>query len=273
MELAPGEETFLEVEVQMTRDGGKRRVGCVLEAADGRQWSHVVETVAYPYLQFADRLENVAFGELDPGQRTERVLRVWLHAPGLNSAPPTIISVESGDPAVVCRVERYGPVEVLPDRSGTRRAAEVRVRVAASGESGPHAVPGCVRFAGEGISGERSFTISWVVRSRYELYPRRVHLGSVAKHASPFRRRVLIRRADGGAFRLVSAREDVPGVRVCAVEPGARGSSVITLEVSPGLLPEVFCGKVVLRTDDPLQPELSLVVSGRRRSGEASGEL
>lgn len=84
MELVPGEKTFLDIEVDMTRFGGKRKTSCLLLVENGETWKCEFGLTAYPILQFEQNREHLAFKEVAMGQVVEKTMHM-LYSPDRKS--------------------------------------------------------------------------------------------------------------------------------------------------------------------------------------------
>src|SRR6185436_17553261 len=100
-----------------------------------------------------------------------------------------------------------------------------------------------------------------VVRERVYTFPDAVDFGHV-QPGSPGAAQTLMVYQSGGKGFQVKARSDIPGLGVEA-EPGPQGDRVqLTLSMADGTRPGPLSGTLVLSTNDPEFPELSVAVSG-----------
>lgn len=271
MEVTPGNQSMLQIEVDMTRFGGSRRVDCLLETSQGDLWKYVFDLTAYPFLQPVDNnLEYVSFGEVDPGEECETCLDIYLHAPGVRNVPPVVVSAECETDEVRASVKNNEDWEILADGSGTRRKAAIRFSLSPQSCAGSQTSTCRIRYRGERIEGDARFTLSWQVRPAYELSPNRIYLDSIDAIAGSFTRPLSIRRLDGQSLEIHSVKTNSSAVVVKRIERVASDQQRIVFEVTPESIRDVLLAETVVRTNHPRQPIIVVVISGRRKSDAPS---
>jgi len=268
-DLDAGQSTTLHVEVNMTRNGGRRQVSCILKSDTGRHWYHVFNLVAYPELQFQRNMDHVSFGEIDPGASAEKSVEIHLHAPGKTTVPPKLTAVESDSEDIDVSLSNDPESSVLEDGTGTRRKAAVLLRLRAQSDAGAKMVSVRVRYEGPSAQAEKVLSVAWIVRPAYEISPKRIYLRLSDEDTRPIKRSVVVRRLDGEPLEVSSVEAASPHVSVAAVRPVEKDRQRIEFEIDPRSIDGVLYATAVVRTNHPLQPMTKVVISGRRPDHDA----
>jgi hypothetical protein len=265
MELMPGEQSLLYVEVDMTRYGGQRHVNCLLETDEGEPWKYILNLTAYPFFQCAkNNLEHVSFGEIDPGHKAEKSVEVYLHAAGQDTVPPVLVSAECEADDIQVTTANGEDWEALADGSGTRRKATVHFSLRPQSRAGARTTTSRVRYRSGDVEGDARFTVSWQVRPVYDVSPSRVYLDAFRAGAGPLQQSVEIRRLDRQPLEIRAVDPGSPAVSIKRIEAVVADRQRIVFEISPDAVPDVLVADVVVKTNHPLQPIISIVISGRR---------
>ena len=260
--LAPGEETTLQVEVQMPADGDEREIVCVLATDTGQEWVHVFKLRTYPYLQFDCKQPHLSFGEVDPGAEVEKIVPIRLHAPAGKTPPPLITSVRCEPRSLHAAFSNDQEYERLGG-DGMRRKARVGVALRAQKLAGRYCGQITVRYGGAPIEGEAHCTVGWSVASPFRVQPQRISLGAIRGPCRKCMKSVAISRDDGAPLHVISVQVESPYVTVTSVESASEAETRIQFEIDTRDLAGAFFTEGEVTTDHPLQPTIRIPISGR----------
>ncbi len=107
-------------------------------------------------------------------------------------------------------------------------------------------------------------TVSWGVRSAFEVEPKRIHLGPQDATPGPILRSVEIRRRDGASLEVLSVATGCQGVTVEAIEPIASDRQRVVFAIDWKAVPAVFYVEALVTTNHPLQADVRIPISGRK---------
>jgi uncharacterized protein DUF1573 len=270
-QLAVGAETVLHVEVEMGHQGGERTVSCAVGTNTGQSWIYVLKATAHPRLGLGKPTCLVSFGELDPGEAAERTIAVYTHA-AQGDEPPVLRTAEasSGD-LELAWVE--ADTTTLPC-GVTRRVTELKICLAPQFASGAFRSQVLLTYGEEAEPRTAEIQIASLIRSVYEVSPRRIHLGFV-EEGKQIERTVHVRRLDGRPLEIRSANTRHSWIAGTVKGAGAADSAWVDLKIRTSGIAGAFSDEIIIETDLELQPEIRVPVSGICRShvnAEFNGE-
>ena len=267
MEIAPGERTWLHLEVDLPGNSSGRRIICLLQQEDGAHRRYDFHVSAFPTIQFLDESGSVTVGAVRPGQSLDRRVPVFLHAEGRNTIPPEIVSVVSRDPAVTATFLNSSDSTLLAGEVGTRRMAVLDLHLNWMPREGPFSYPLEVHYRGIGtriISGVKSLTVSGFFESVYDVTPKRIRVESVRPAEGVVTRPVILRCRDNSALEILSVDTQSKAVTVINQSRLGRGAFQIVVGIIPTQFDDFFFTECVIRTNHAVQPVVILPVSGTK---------
>ncbi len=193
--LGRGDGTTLHVEIDHTGIVGARTVFLTLTDDQDRRWEYTVRASAYPRIRF-DSTE-LYLGELSPGTTHERT--IVAHTYAIDGTPPMPVLVSADSPHVRASVGA-SRLEQLPD-SVTRRVTDVHLAIVAPTTSLGDVIRLTVACEAD-VSNKAHLPIRWSLQSPYRVSPERLFFGSRRSPQDSLRDLVLVRRKDGGEFRV-----------------------------------------------------------------------
>jgi hypothetical protein len=255
--LDPRGETVLKMALTVGRGRGIREASCVLLDDQGRSWGYRGRVTSHSPLEFAThgRRAYINLGVVDPGEEAASHLDVYTFAEPKRQ-PSHVEVLGDFQDSIQVHSEDCG-VTTLPD-GFRKRTTRLNIRLRGQSASGVRKCEvgiGC-RVGEELIEGKASVT--WEVRSRYRIEPKRVHLGAF-RGDEPIKKSIGLKRFDSKAVMISAVRTRSPAI-ISEVN-STESSATVTLMVTPGLLSGPLYEEVRIELDDPVEPVIVVPLS------------
>ncbi len=253
--LAPGEQTTLDVEVNLRGRAGEQRLPVYLEDSAGRCWSYTAEVAVYERARFSAPGNSLQFGSADPNARVSRETVLELCACSKESLPalekitvtsPTF-TAQTGEPRD----------EQVADGIWVRRVP-VAVLYTVPSQPGPYQEQLTARYVFCGQSKDLHLGLSGYTNSLFEVSPVCIFFNQAEAKRSTKSQRVHVRRTDGGPLHVRGVETSAPCVKATLEPTTNPATAVLLLTLDLAEVRGSLWGEVVLSTDHPKQPSLKI---------------
>jgi Protein of unknown function (DUF1573) len=254
--LSPGEKTAIRFRVNWAGRSGPQSLGCRLVEDNGSTWTVTVNTVLYERGRFGDEVA-ASFGMVNPGESLNKSTTFLTYA----RRPEELLDPIKFDAAQSLRLDVGRPNTERLANGVWQRAYPVTINLSAPREAGPAQALIQAIASGPGAPKVFAAAVNWSVRSVYQVTPPSVYVGVPRAGSPAVSRSLKVRRTDGGAFRIESARLDRESAKVSVT--GDRGGTewVVTLDIDVGSAAKSICDRLVLVTDQRDQGQLVVPVA------------
>lgn len=250
MELGPGKQTTLHLEIDFrNRKGPQRFVTCLKEVGGG-EWAYSLEVTLHVRARFTDD-GPIHFGMVDPRSEGVRETQFRLHAEKREALPERVVFRSQSEHV---QLEVGTPADEEQGDGTAVRRFPLKVRLRAPEHQGLGQGFVVAHFQRGGAKEQVDQSVTWNVRTLYSVSPTQVYFGTVEpSSAKSVERQVLLRRTDGRALNIKAAKTSCLAVRA-SVERAQDGGAVrLFLVLDPRAMKGPLFGELSVETDHEVQ--------------------
>lgn len=258
-ELAPGQETILHYDIDVSRRKGLQRFICHLVEEGGGEWTYELETRLYERAGFAE-VGSLHFGMVNPKAEEARQTEFHLYAESAAKLPREV-AFRSDSKCLRIEAEPSND-EQLPDGI-IERTIPLKIHLKAPAMPGLQNVSLHANFFQGTEKREIPIGVVWNVRTLVSITPAQVYFGTIDS-SSPERieRRVTLQSPDGSTLTAKRVRTSQPELVQCRIDGPHEGASILLLFVLDAkALKMPLWGEVVVEMDNPLQPSVKIPIA------------
>lgn len=269
--LQPGEKTVLRIEANLRGRSGTQTYSCTLEPDGNAQpWIFRASVPIYRHVSFSQ--QNFHLGNVAPNERVEADVGLELTSV-VSDKSVRIASVQSPSKCLAVSGFTTNESAVADDWGVLHRSAKVHVTLL------PQSVPGAgepdllAKYDFHGMPGEAMTRLRWFVTSSYVVSPPRVFFGDIKSTASPVRKTVCIRRADGKPVVVRGLEIKQPGLTCTVTDDSSNNGRRFTFNLDPSAVHGVAWSEILVRTSDRYETLIRIPFSAFRavNSDERTG--
>jgi hypothetical protein len=264
-QLAPGEKTTLHFDLNLQQRTGPQRFTCQLVEAGGPTWTYHVETTIYRRAAFAE-VGSLHFGMLGPRCAATRTTGFIVSAESLDALPQAVSFRTDSEsltikprPAVLKRESDGVVVQTIPLNLGLKSGDKPGLQYAP-------VYADVLRRDGQKL--QLKATATWHVRPPISASPAQAYFGAVDHSSSTvLLKKILISCNDGRPLVLKSFKSPCSALQ-CALDKKIDNSTAcLLLTIDPRAVPTPFWCDLLVETDHPQQPQVSIPVAALARTG------
>lgn len=258
-ELDPGEETVLAMQVDLRDKTGPQRLTCDLYFDSGIVMRYAMKAVAHHRIAFVPSVLH--FGQVDPGQATTSEASLIVQSRSGSDLPQVLSAISNCDQLKVSRVDPQGTEE----NGVTAMRNRFQLSLTPTCDTGSHNCMVITRYHWRGKEREANLWITWTVRRHIEATPMRVFFAKRAESDSAHVRVVRLKSIGDRSFEIlrISATDSQIAGTTCL----RRLATVheVRIEVTPSDRSQPVVGDLIIDTDHPMQPKLTIPVTALAR--------
>jgi hypothetical protein len=117
------------------------------------------------------------------------------------------------------------------------------------------------RYSSDGSDREALLTVSWYVRSHFEVFPPRVFFGGVPAADQKFERKILLKRVDNQPFVIRRCFGTEAAITGHATRQDPTGEHELVVCVDASRRAQLIAGELIVETDHPSQQNVMIPVT------------
>ncbi len=258
-ELAPGQETVLHFDIDVSHRKGAQRFVSYLVEEGGGEWTYELETTLYERACFAE-VGSLHFGMVNPKAEEVRQTEFRLYAESAAELPHEV-AFRSGSDCLRIEAEPSSD-ERLPDGIIFRKMP-LKIHLKAPATPGLQNVSLHAQYVWGTEKREVPTGVDWNVRTLVSITPSQTYFGTIDS-SSPERieRRVTLQSPDGRALRIKKVTTSQPEQVDCRIEGPHEGTTIrLLLALNTKALKKPLWDEVVVEMDNPLQPSVKVPIA------------
>jgi len=258
-ELAPGQETVLHFDIDVSRRRGAQRFISYLVEESGSEWTYELETTLYEHARFSED-GSLHFGMVNPKAEEVRQMEFRLYAESAASLPREVTFRSNSD---YLRIEAEpSSDEHLPDGIIFRKIP-LKIHLKAPAMPGLQNVSLHAQYVWGIEKREVPTGVDWNVRTLVSITPSQAYFGTIDS-SSPERieRRVTLQSPDGSAMRITKVITSQPEQVDCRIDGPHEGATIqLLFALNTKSLRKPLWDEVIVQMDNPLQPSVKIPIA------------
>jgi hypothetical protein len=258
-ELAPGQETVLHFDIDVSHRKGAQRFVSYLVEEGGGEWTYELETTLYERASFAE-VGSLHFGMVNPKAEEVRQTEFRLYAESAASLSRKVTFYSNSD---CLRIESEpSSDEHLPDGVMFRKIP-LKIHLKAPAMPGLQNVSLHAQYAWGTEKRDVPTGVDWNVRTLVSITPSQAYFGTIDS-SSPehIERRVTLQSPDGRALRIKRVTTSRPEQVDCRIDGPHEGPTIrLLLALNTKSLKKPLWDEVVVEMDNALQPSVKIPVA------------
>jgi hypothetical protein len=255
MTLALGEETRLEIKMNLRGRSGQQRIAVTLLEPSGRPWHNLIDFTIYPRARFNTGQESLQLAEAKPKTTLERDVTLEFFDTDRKQLPAAPAFATEGHPFQIT-VGTPQEEQVAPNI--WTRKVPLHIRYTAPDRAGPYHGELVAKFTQRGEKQTLKLGVNGYVLSLFKVTPEFVFFEASSNPDDTCTRKVTIRRTDGKPLEIKKLETSHAKIKAL-IEP-TRNPSIVTLKLtlSSQEMKDHLWGETILHTNQPEQPTLKV---------------